>query len=90
MDIIAENPVNSMAFIRRVICVASISSGGSSVPCLIYLSLNWRECEKCDTPLRWWLLIHCIMSILQLPLRIVFSLRLRTLASERLDIMTSG
>lgn len=89
MDIIVENPVNSMAFVRKVICVASLASGGSTIPCIVYLALNWTECRSCDKPLRWWLLIHCVMSLLQLPLRLIFSLRLRYLATQRIEFMTA-
>eukprot|EP01053_Blabericola_migrator_P006546 Blabericola_migrator_1__6545@NODE_32_length_18281_cov_109_908422_g28_i0_p8_GENE_NODE_32_length_18281_cov_109_908422_g28_i0NODE_32_length_18281_cov_109_908422_g28_i0_p8_ORF_typecomplete_len330_score25_16zfRING_2/PF13639_6/4_6e03zfRING_2/PF13639_6/4_2e14zfRING_11/PF17123_5/4_2e08zfrbx1/PF12678_7/3_6e03zfrbx1/PF12678_7/2_3e08zfC3HC4/PF00097_25/7_2e07zfC3HC4_2/PF13923_6/3_6e07zfC3HC4_3/PF13920_6/4_6e02zfC3HC4_3/PF13920_6/2_3e05zfANAPC11/PF12861_7/3_7e05zfRING_5/PF14634_6/5_1e03zfRING_5/PF14634_6/4_9 len=90
MDIIAENPQNSMAFVRKVMFIASVSSTASAIPCSVYLGRHWTNCESCDKPLRWWLLITCIIALTQLPLRIVFSLRLRHLARQRIDVMTSG
>eukprot|EP01057_Protomagalhaensia_wolfi_P000682 Protomagalhaensia_wolfi_Nauph_80__681@NODE_138_length_3488_cov_57_178602_g102_i0_p2_GENE_NODE_138_length_3488_cov_57_178602_g102_i0NODE_138_length_3488_cov_57_178602_g102_i0_p2_ORF_typecomplete_len292_score12_98zfRING_2/PF13639_6/2_3e13zfC3HC4_2/PF13923_6/7_9e08zfrbx1/PF12678_7/1e04zfrbx1/PF12678_7/4e08zfRING_11/PF17123_5/1_6e07zfC3HC4/PF00097_25/7_1e06zfANAPC11/PF12861_7/5_6e03zfANAPC11/PF12861_7/7_1e06zfC3HC4_3/PF13920_6/9_2e02zfC3HC4_3/PF13920_6/8_8e05zfRING_UBOX/PF13445_6/0_00015zfRING_5/PF1 len=90
MDIIAENPQNSMAFVRKVMCIASVSSTASAVPCAVYLEQHWADCESCDKPLRWWLLVTCVIALTQLPLRIVFSLRLRHLARQRIDVMTSG
>lgn len=90
MDILSENPTNSMLFVRRVMFIASISTASSSVPCSFYLAMNWEACKSCDKPLRWWLLINCIMSLIQLPLRAVFSLRLRYLSSQRVDRMTIG
>lgn len=90
MDIIAENPQNSMAFVRKVMFIASVSTTASAIPCAIYLSRHWSACQSCDRPLRWWLLVTCVMALTQLPLRIVFSLRLRHLARQRIDVMTSG
>lgn len=42
-----------------------------------FLLLFWRRCGSCNRPLRWWLLVHTLTQLVQIPVRCVFVLRLR-------------
>merc|ERR1719311_931631 len=44
--------------------------------------MYWRQCGICDRPFRWWLLAHSILQLLQVPIRVVFLMRLEE--AERL------
>jgi len=48
---------------------------------LAFLGLFWSRCADCDRPFRWWLLVHALLQILQVPVRVVFLRKL--MASER-------
>lgn len=56
------------------------SGSGSLVVCavcLIYLSLYWSRCGYCDRPLRWWLLVHSMLQLIQVPVRFVFLAKMK-------------
>lgn len=64
------------------------SSAGSAIVCLTsfaFLGMFWRRCGVCDRPLRWWLLLHAIIQLLQLPVRLVFLTRMRQSRQDRLE-----
>lgn len=54
----------------------SISGILISMPCCIFLSMYWTACGFCNRPLRYWVLVHCILQLLQAPVRLVFFARL--------------
>jgi len=46
-----------------------------SIPCSMFLNMYWTPCGSCNRPLRYWILIHCALQLLQAPMRFSFYLR---------------
>ena len=38
-----------------------------SIPCSMFLNMYWTPCGSCNRPLRYWILIHCALQLLQAP-----------------------
>jgi len=77
VDMVARDPVAAMSFIRTVMQTNNV---GSIVTCLLsftYLSLRWTECGLCARPLRWWLVVHSLLQVSQVPVRLAFLAHVR-------------
>eukprot|EP00747_Dinoflagellata_sp_TGD_P166537 gnl/TRDRNA2_/TRDRNA2_189460_c0_seq1.p1 gnl/TRDRNA2_/TRDRNA2_189460_c0~~gnl/TRDRNA2_/TRDRNA2_189460_c0_seq1.p1 ORF type:complete len:334 (+),score=55.63 gnl/TRDRNA2_/TRDRNA2_189460_c0_seq1:102-1103(+) len=72
VDIAHRDPVAASRFIKVVMLFSGIVSMIVCLVCAVFLRLHWSACGGCDRPLRWWLLVHAILQISQLPVRIVF------------------
>lgn len=83
LDVVQQHPAEAAWFIKVVMFFGSLFSLLITVPCVAFLSLYWSPCRLCNRPLRCWLCVHCIFQILQVPVRLVFFLRLREI--QRLD-----
>lgn len=47
-----------------------------SIPCGIFLTMYWTPCGSCNRPLRYWILVHCLLQLFQSPIRLAFYLRI--------------
>lgn len=83
LDVVQQYPNEAAWFIKVVMFYGSVSSLVTVVPCGLFLLIFWDPCRLCNRPLRCWLAIHCILQLLQAPVRIVFYLRVREV--QRLD-----
>jgi hypothetical protein len=46
-----------------------------AIPCGIFLSMYWTPCGYCNRPLRYWILVHCMLQLFQSPIRLAFYLQ---------------
>lgn len=76
LDVVQQYPDEAAWFIKVVMFFGSISGILISIPCGIFLFLYWGPCGLCNRPLRYWILIHCALQLLQAPVRLVFFMRL--------------
>lgn len=59
-------------FIKTVMMVSSAGSAIVCFGCFTFLVLFWSQCGVCERPLRWWILLHSVLQVAQLPVRCVF------------------
>eukprot|EP00747_Dinoflagellata_sp_TGD_P163917 gnl/TRDRNA2_/TRDRNA2_183136_c0_seq1.p1 gnl/TRDRNA2_/TRDRNA2_183136_c0~~gnl/TRDRNA2_/TRDRNA2_183136_c0_seq1.p1 ORF type:complete len:327 (+),score=28.56 gnl/TRDRNA2_/TRDRNA2_183136_c0_seq1:86-1066(+) len=71
--------VNRLAIASTVLVVAT---------CCVFLAVLWTQCEGCERPLRWWLLVFSMLQLSQVPTRIVFLTKVLT-AESRQDSIES-
>lgn len=83
LDVVQQYPNEAAWFIKVVMFYGSVSSLATIVPCGLFLLAFWEPCRLCNRPLRCWLALHCLLQLLQAPVRIVFYLRVREI--QRLD-----
>lgn len=76
LDVVHQYPEEAAWFIKVVMFFGSISGVIISIPCGVFLTMYWAPCGQCNRPLRYWILVHCILQLLQAPVRLVFFLRL--------------
>jgi len=76
LDVVQQYPEEAAWFIKVVMFFGSISGVLISMPCGVFLSMYWAPCGFCNRPLRYWVLVHCVLQLLQAPVRLVFFLRL--------------
>lgn len=89
IDIANRYPEAAARFLKVVMLVGALSAFLVSIPCGIFLSRNWAACQLCSRPLHIWLLVYCMLQLLQAPLRLVFFRRLYRL-DWRQDAMSSS
>lgn len=77
IELVHRDPRAASHFLRAVMLFSG--SGGMliAVACSIFLGLYWSSCGGCDRPLRWWVLVHVLLQLIQVPVRFVFLLRLK-------------
>lgn len=76
LDVVQQYPEEAAWFIKVVMFFGSISGVLISIPCVAFMSMYWSPCGLCNRPLRYWVLVHCALQLLQAPVRLVFFLRL--------------
>jgi len=76
LDVVQQYPQEAAWFIKVVMFFGSISGVVVSIPCGIFLSMYWAQCGLCNRPLRYWVIVHCALQLLQAPVRLIFFLRL--------------
>lgn len=62
---------------------------GSFVACaasIAFLSLHWDRCASCDRPLRWWLLVQTFLQAVQIPVRSVIMMTVRSVHKNGGDL----
>lgn len=77
VDVVRRDPHAAARFIRTVMVFSGCGSMVVCMACLTYLFLFWRLCGHCDRPLRWWILMHSILQLVQVPVRFVFLAKIR-------------
>lgn len=77
VEVVRRNPTAASHFIRAVTVVSGF---GGAVVCLasvVFLAFNWSQCNDCDRPLEWWLLLHMFLQAPQIPVRFVLLGKMR-------------
>jgi len=75
---VVENcPDEAAWFIKLVMFYGAVFSVVVPVPCCVFLATFWTPCSLCNRPLHCWVLVHCVLQLLQAPVRFVFYARLR-------------
>jgi len=72
-------------FIRVVMLTGTVGGLVAILGCGLFLSLRWNDSASCPRPLKLWLLVHSVLQLVQVPVRIVFLVRLGACACEDLD-----
>eukprot|EP00439_Symbiodinium_sp_Y106_P057920 s2461_g8.t1 len=67
LDVVHQYPEEAAWFIKVVMFFGSISGVVISIPCGLFLTMYWGP---------YWILVHCVLQLLQAPVRLVFFLRL--------------
>lgn len=75
-DVVQQYPEEAVWFIKVVMFSGSVSGILISIPCSVFLFMYWVPCGFCNRPLRYWILVHCVLQLLQAPVRLVFFFRL--------------
>jgi len=83
LDVVRQYPDEAIWFIRVVMAFGSASGIVVSIPCVIFLALNWNSCGQCNRPLRYWVVFHCILQCIQAPVRMMFYFRLSAISRRQ-------
>jgi len=65
------------------------STTGATIACTVsavFLCMYWERCSGCDRPLRWWLLIQALLQAVQVPVRLVTLITVRTVHRAEGDL----
>lgn len=65
------------------------STFGAAIACTVsaaFLSMYWDRCSGCDRPLRWWLLIQALLQAVQVPVRLVTLVTVRSVYRAEGDL----
>lgn len=68
------------------------STCGSFIACAVsiaFLSVHWSRCSSCDRPLRWWLLVQALLQAIQVPVRLVMLMTVRSVQRTEGDLQAS-
>lgn len=76
LDVVQQYPEEAAWFIKTVMLFGSLSGVVISIPCCIFLAMYWTPCGSCNRPIRYWLFVHCVLQLMQAPVRLVFFVRL--------------
>lgn len=82
LDVVQQYPEEAVWFIKVVMFFGSVSGILISIPCGIFLGIYWTRCGFCNRPLRYWILLHCVLQLLQAPVRLVFFFRLSAIQRQ--------
>jgi len=85
VELVHRDPDAALLFIKAVMIFSTVGGMLVCISSAIFLSLYWSQCGSCDRPLRWWLIVHSILQLSQLPVRIVFLMNLRGVDAEADD-----
>lgn len=77
VDVVRRDSAAASWFIKVVMLFGGIGGAVVGLVCAAFLSAYWSRCGSCDRPLRWWLLVHALLQLTQVPVRFVFIARLR-------------
>jgi len=84
---VRHDPSAAARYLRIIMSLSSC--GGSLVvaACLGYLAQHWASSAFCDRPLRWWLLIYSVLHAVQLPVRMLFLVKLRNVSGTSMEAL---
>lgn len=74
---VQRDPTAAAQFIDFTMRLSSISAVVVSIVSAAFLAPHWVRCGECDRPFRLWLVVHSLLQLLQVPVRLVFLVRLR-------------
>mmetsp|Transcript_70452 Transcript_70452/g.132943 ORF Transcript_70452/g.132943 Transcript_70452/m.132943 type:complete len:300 (-) Transcript_70452:56-955(-) len=66
-------------FIEMTMAFSIVGGVFVCAACAIFLSLHWERCSDCNRPLRLWLVGHCLLQMMQLPVRMVLCSSVRAI-----------
>jgi hypothetical protein len=77
VEFVRRDLTAAIRFLRAVLIFSGVAGIVMCGICTLYLSLNWSSSGSCERPLRWWLLVHALLQLLQAPVRFVLLSRIR-------------
>jgi len=78
VEVVRRDPNAAASFLRAVMIFSGVTGVVVSCLCIGFLSLFWTVSGLCERPLRWWLLVHTLSQILQVPVRFVLLARINS------------
>jgi len=82
VEVVRRDPSAATRFIRAVMIFSGVAGLVMCITCFLFLAMYWSNCAGCDRPLRWWLLVHTVLQLLQVPVRFVLLARIRSAELE--------
>jgi len=73
---VQQRPQEAVWFVKVVTLFGGIFGVAITIPCGIFLSMYWTQCGFCNRPLRYWILVQCMLQLFQSPMRLGFYLRI--------------
>jgi len=86
VDVTQQYPEEAAWFIKIVMLFGSVSGLVILIPCSVFLFTYWAPCELCNRPLRYWVLVHCVLQAVHAPVKLVFFLRLCRVQGRNGDV----
>jgi len=86
LEVVRQYPEEAAWFMKVVMLFGSLSGILISIPCGVFLSCHWEPCGLCNRPLRCWVLVHCLLQVLQAPVRLIFFTQLCHVQRQNGDI----
>lgn len=77
VEVVRRDPSAATRFIRAVMIFSGVAGLVMCITCFLYLAFYWSSAAGCDRPLRWWLLLHTVLQLLQVPVRFVLLAKIR-------------
>ncbi|CAK0833802.1 unnamed protein product [Prorocentrum cordatum] len=59
------DPVMATSFVKSAMLMGGLSSGLVAVVSGALLAACWSSWALCERPLRWWLLVNCLLQLVQ-------------------------
>lgn len=78
VEVVRRNPSAAASFLRAVMVFSGGTGAVVSGLCILFLCFYWTQSGACERPLRWWLLIHTVSQMLQVPVRFVLLSRINS------------
>lgn len=78
VEVVRRDPNAATSFLRHVMIFSGVAGAVVSGLCIIFLSIYWSNSGICERPLRWWLLVHTVAQLLQVPVRFVLLSRIHS------------
>lgn len=78
VEVVRRDPSAATSFLRAVMIFSGVAGTVVSALCAGFLACFWTQSGGCDRPLRWWLLVHTLLQLLQAPVRFVLLSRIRS------------
>jgi len=76
MSVVQQHPQEAVRFVKVVTLLGGASGLLVCIPSGIFMCMYWTPCGYCNRPLKYWLLVHCLLQLLQAPVRLGFFIRL--------------
>jgi len=85
--VIRQDPLEAIWFIKCVMLCSALLGKCTALPCFYFLWTTWPRCTLCSRPLHYWILIHCVLQIIQAPVRVLFYLRLNRIIPKNIALL---
>lgn len=76
LDVVRQHPQQAVGFIRVTMLFGILSAVLMGTITSVFLMMYWTVSLSCNRPLNWWLLIQTMLQLVQVPVRVVFYVRL--------------
>lgn len=87
VDVVRQEPAVAAHYLRIVMALNGYGAALVCAVCFGYLLLCWECSGLCDRPLRWWLLQHALLQLVQMPGRFVFLAKLQRADTDDRNIL---
>lgn len=82
VEVVHRDPAAALLFIKAVMVFGAAGGVLVSISSMLFLAIYWSHCASCDRPLRWWLVVHSLLQLTQVPVRVVFLASLKSVEAE--------
>mmetsp|Transcript_49729 Transcript_49729/g.115358 ORF Transcript_49729/g.115358 Transcript_49729/m.115358 type:complete len:283 (-) Transcript_49729:27-875(-) len=82
VEVVRRDPPAASQLIQSIALFSIVGNLAVGGTCGLFLALYWPRCGGCDRPLRWWLLVQALLQLVQLPVRLVLLMSVRSAESR--------